>query len=61
MVALALDLALAVRLAGADAAAEKGARRPGQPFGPIAPGLVYESVDAVLQAELAEREQARIH
>jgi hypothetical protein len=60
-VALALDLALAVRLAGADAAAQDAARRPGRPWGPIAPGLVYESPEAVMRAELAEREAARIH
>jgi hypothetical protein len=54
-VALAIDIALAVRLARTEAAAREAARRPGQPWGPIAPGLVYESPEAVMAAELAER------
>lgn len=59
VVDLALDQALAMRLVQADANRRRQSRQPGQPWGPIAPGLVYADADAALRAELDARK--RIH
>lgn len=57
LVALALDEALALRLLLSEKKAIEDAKSPSRPWGPIAPGLVYESLDAALTAELDARGQ----
>lgn len=57
--ALALDEALAVRLAEAERKAMEAAKSRAQARGTIAPGLTYESTDAAVAAEM--RDRARVH